>query len=192
MSIDACMPFVFKGQEIVLTKGELLRIESRIDTSGDCWEWTGFRKNSGYGQCHIKRNTVLAHRAVWMIFNGTIPDNLLVCHTCDNPPCCNPKHLFLGTYLDNNRDRDSKGRNGLKGMKRNNWWMMGELSHWHKHPKNTQGENNGKHKLDSASIHVIRFRINQGDRISDISAHYHVSDSCIQKIKERRTWAHIQ
>lgn len=64
--------------------------------------------NAGTGRAN--RRTVYAHRFAWEITNGPIPVGLLACHHCDNPPCCNPAHLFLGTHADNNADMNAKGR----------------------------------------------------------------------------------
>ena len=88
-----------------------------IKDSG-CWEWIGARDRHGYGRyyCRLKyksigkKNHTLAHRFSWEHFKGQIPLNLFVCHKCDNPPCVNPEHLFLGTTQDNTRDCINKGR----------------------------------------------------------------------------------
>jgi len=78
-----------------------------------CWLWSGaLAKNRGYGVYWdtAAQQTKLAHRGAWEIARGPIPQGLSVLHRCDNPPCVNPAHLFLGTQLDNIRDMDKKGR----------------------------------------------------------------------------------
>lgn len=74
-----------------------------------CWEFTGFKNLKGYGKLRSSGQQ-LAHRVSWVIHNGDIPKGMLVCHKCDNPPCCNPDHLFLGTAKDNAHDAIKKGR----------------------------------------------------------------------------------
>lgn len=83
----------------------------RVDTSGECWLWTGARLKTGYGVLKRGGRVLKASRVAWALVKGPIPDGLFVCHHCDNPPCVRPDHLFLGTHLDNMRDRDAKGRN---------------------------------------------------------------------------------
>jgi hypothetical protein len=82
-------------------------------TESGCWLWQASRIDGQYGQ--IFRGApftgmVSAHVASWTLFRGPVPAGLCVLHQCDNPPCCNPSHLFLGTRADNNRDKASKGR----------------------------------------------------------------------------------
>ena len=75
-----------------------------------CWEWQGGRQHQGYGQFRIRERTQAAHRVAWEMSYGPIPKGMVVCHKCDNPPCCRPDHLFLGTTRDNQRDKWAKGR----------------------------------------------------------------------------------
>jgi hypothetical protein len=76
-----------------------------------CWEWTGRRDSDGYGTFSVKCYPTRAHRFAWTQANGAIPDGLHVLHHCDNPPCVNPAHLFVGTNRDNHEDKMAKGRN---------------------------------------------------------------------------------
>lgn len=92
------------------------RFWEKVDKNGPngCWVWTaGLHKQFGYGQFWYNGINDLAHRMSWRLTYGEIPDGLNVCHKCDNPPCCNPDHLFLGTDLDNARDRNAKGRHNM-------------------------------------------------------------------------------
>lgn len=113
-----------EGQEkkYPLTKEERIEIKkvkskkillSHVETKSEteCWEWTGYKDSNGYGR-FSGGNYV--HRAIYEMYFGEIPKEMSICHTCDNPSCCNPQHLFLGTHKDNMHDRDKKGRGKLK------------------------------------------------------------------------------
>lgn len=82
----------------------------RIDTTGDCWIWTGGKSGIGYGQVSRGDRRMLAHRVSHLLFVGPIPDGYVVRHRCDNPPCVRPSHLEVGTQLDNMRDKVARGR----------------------------------------------------------------------------------
>jgi hypothetical protein len=74
-----------------------------------CWKYQGHLDKGGYGYIRDGKKE-LVHRVAYRHFRGTIPEGIFVCHTCDNPSCCNPKHLFLGTPNDNMQDKVHKGR----------------------------------------------------------------------------------
>lgn len=89
------------------------RFWAKVDVQGpnDCWPWKGKVNAAGYGYiCTGGRKKSLTHRVSYKIANGSIPKGLFICHHCDNPPCCNPLHLFAGNNSDNQRDALMKGR----------------------------------------------------------------------------------
>lgn len=87
------------------------RFLSRLKVEGGCLVWGGGRKDNGYGQMGIGNNrTVYTHRIAWALAEGVLEDDDLVLHRCDNPPCCKPEHLFLGTHKSNSDDKIAKGR----------------------------------------------------------------------------------
>jgi hypothetical protein len=112
-----------------------------------CWEWTALRSKLGYGRVCLwlgskKHKYTSAHRVAWQLKNGEIPDGLFVCHSCDNPPCMNPSHLFLGTPKDNAQDSVRKGR--LHFGNTNGAWTQPE--------KRPRGEDNGRHRYKDETL----------------------------------------
>jgi len=127
VSIDSLLPKEYylatnnlrRVDTMELSDKDIARFLSKVDkreSTIECWEWLGSRrsKTRQYGQFSVRKEgkatSYGAHRVSYFIFNHTDPGELLVCHACDNPSCVNPHHLFLGTSLDNNRDRKEKGR----------------------------------------------------------------------------------
>lgn len=128
-----------------------------------CWEWQGRRSEKGYGQFKAKGG---AHRHAWRLTYGE-PGAMFVCHRCDNPPCVRPDHLFLGTALDNNRDRVSKGR-----------------------PNGAYGERNVNAKLTADDVRTIRAAL-EGARKgvgAALARKYGVGEAVITRIKAGTVW----
>lgn len=103
-----------------------------------------------------------------MIAHKEVPDDMLVCHTCDNPRCVNPEHLFLGTHKDNAEDRRAKGRS-----------------------RTTVGKENGHAKLTEADVLEIRELHAHGMNQCDIGKKFGVTHSAIHLIVKRKNWTHI-
>jgi|ERR1035437_282116 hypothetical protein len=128
-----------------------------------CWIWTACKNTDGYG----KMDNKLAHRISWIIHNGPIPEGMNVCHHCDNPPCVNPTHLFLGTYKDNTQDMVEKSRGGKsKGIDR---------------PDN---------KLTEKQVREIKFGKTPKNQI-ECGKLYNISGPTIWSIRNGKKWKHI-
>lgn len=87
------------GIKIDLSEKQAARFWSGVNILGpsDCWKWTRELSNKGYGRFIANGHTVLAHRVAFTLGKEPIPSGLLICHSCDNPPCCNPAHLHWDT-----------------------------------------------------------------------------------------------
>ena len=102
-------------------KNEKDRILNNINMNKDtgCWDWMKYKNVKGYGVVGVRKKSLLAHRFSYSMFVGEIPRGAFVCHTCDNPSCVNPAHLFIGNNQDNMDDMRAKGRSP-KGVQRLN------------------------------------------------------------------------
>lgn len=97
---------------MVITDAVRARFWAKVNckTKSECWEFLAFKDKDGYGRFSIGGNDMSAQRAAWIVAVGPIPKGMHVLHDCDNPPCCNPAHLFLGTHTDNMSDARRKKR----------------------------------------------------------------------------------
>lgn len=151
----------------------LCKLWNKIDTSvgpNKCWEWSGTRYRGGYGGITLAggKNTG-SHRASWELHFGPIPDGMYVCHHCDNPPCCNPLHLFVAHQKDNMKDMRSKGRHTP---------LRGSLS-----PLSL---------LKEADVLKIACMLSNGDTHRTIGAAFGVSQNVISKIAIGASWRHVK
>lgn len=146
------------------------RFWANVDKRGpdDCWEWQGYGNGKGYGTLWVSGSQCLAHRLSYELNNGPIPRNHHICHSCDNPGCVNPSHLFTGTNYENAIDKVNKGRL-VKSV----------------------GSNNGFAKLTPNKIRAIRSARNSGKTTVQIADEFGIGTSHVSKIVLRQIWRHI-
>jgi hypothetical protein len=93
------------------------RFFKKVLKTDSCWIWVGCKFPSGYGSFSLRKDGLVveqrAHRVSYILHKGDIPKGLFVCHTCDNPACVNPDHLWLGTHQQNNQDKVNKKRHAF-------------------------------------------------------------------------------
>lgn len=141
------------------------RFFAKVDRSGSCWVWTGSCDWQGYGKFGVGDKNVMAHRFSWSNAHGVIPEGMLVCHKCDNPPCVNPDHLFMGSQAENVRDMIAKGRGN--------------------HPR---GENHPRARLSDKQVIKIRSSEEPG---KTIALRYGISQSLVGQIRRLAVWRHL-
>jgi len=150
----------------------------------ECWEWQAGCFWDGYGEFRFKGQSLRAHRVAWTVANGPIPDGLCVLHSCDNPPCQNPRHFWLGTNKDNTLDRARKGRNGAS---------FGDKNGARLHPESLpRGERHWHAKVTEQNVRDIRRRYATGG-VSQyaLAREFGVHVMTICAIIHRKTWAHV-
>lgn len=149
---------------------------AKVDRRGadECWPWRGARDLEGYGRVELGAGRVgRAHRSAYQYAVGPLPTGLLALHRCDNPPCCNPAHLYAGTPADNMADRDARGR-------RRNPYVP------------ALGEHHPHSKLTEASVRAIRARYAAGGvSYQRLATEYGVTNATIGCVVRRTWWAHV-
>ena len=147
---------------------ESFRAHYSPNEHGQCWEWQGALRDKGYGKLYIRRKAYSAHRVAWVIANNAeIPEGMCVCHSCDNPACVNPDHLWIGTDADNLNDKVSKGRQA-RGIR-----VSGA-------------------KLNDSDVETIFVLREAGWLHRQIAARFGVGTKHVADILARRNWAHVR
>lgn len=147
------------------------RFWAKVDQRGpdECWPWSKHCKDNGYGQFVIASGWhVTASRAAFALVNGPLADGEVVCHRCDNPPCCNPACLFKGTQIDNGNDCIVKGRGNR-----------------------SRGERTGAARLTAAAVIDIRQTPTSFGVKSQLARKYSVSLTAIRNVLSGETWGHV-
>ena len=140
----------------------------------ECWTWIGPHDRQGYGKLSIggrKGRNWPAHRLAWTMARGAIPAAMCVCHRCDNPPCVNPAHLFLGTKADNTRDCVRKGRNKYPVMR---------------------GEQNPHARFTEREVQLVRLLCGRiGLSHGEVAGRYGVTRQAVSRIVAGEVWRRV-
>lgn len=148
-----------------LTIDNMLNFWKRINKTNYCWLWTG-SSVAGYGNIKINKETWLVHRISYWIYYNVDPKEFEVCHSCNNPICVNPSHLFLGTHSDNMKHASESGHFQRKG---------------NLHP--------GSKLSEKQACEIIDLKGTVSS--SQLAKHYNVSSGLIRAIQNRRAWSHL-
>lgn len=161
-----------------LTEQEIHKFWTRvqINRTDECWPWISYRLLSDYGVFRIQSGQWRSHRLAYLLHYGVDPAGLNVLHSCDNPPCCNPLHLSLGTQTDNMRDASRKNRLYIPSL----------------HGQAPKGDTHPHAKLKESDIKEIRQMYASGEWLmKDIAARFGVSRPTISDVITGRQWSHV-
>jgi hypothetical protein len=147
---------------------------ARVTKGGpdECWPFDGRTGDSGHGSISWGGPERPTHRVAWSLVNGAIPARMVVRHRCDNPTCCNPAHLQLGTIADNNRDARERGQARGDQLVR-------------------RGESNARAKLTDATVRELRAAWRAGESIKSIVARTGLATGTIHPMLHGHTWRHV-
>lgn len=151
------------------------------DLIGDCWLWNRCKSKLGYGHAKFKGKHWTAHRLAYTLLKGPIPKGKIVCHSCDNPACVNPAHLWLGTHKENTRNAIAKGRLNPGKTAKDTFKRLG---YWPMHRDNHAGTRKSrKRKLSYDDVIAIR---SSDKPLKELSNKYGVSMACISFVRNGR------
>lgn len=183
-SSGALISSLVKSAEASLKLRDAARFQIRVDmTNGPhrCWPWMQGLDQDGYGLFRTPLSQLRAHRVAWLIHKGPIPDDLCVCHKCDNPKCCNQRHLFLATNQGNTQDKVNKGRSAF-GVKNGAYRMPERIR---------KGITHGMHRLKEADVIEVRTLYAGGTKRVRLAQMFACSPGNISCIVTRKTWRHV-
>lgn len=146
------------------------RFWSKVDQRGpdECWEWTAYRKPSGYGQFTLTKGVFITASRVSLALTMPLMAGVVACHRCDNPPCVNPAHLFTGTQRDNTEDCISKGRGNR-----------------------ARGEDTYSSRLTEADVLAIRAEPERFGMYRELGRRYGVDGNTIRAVRNGTRWTHL-
>jgi hypothetical protein len=155
----------------------------RVQKTDECWLWLGSKLPRGYGYWRTNGRRIYAHRYVWSITFGAIPESLFVCHHCDNPSCVRPSHLFIGTTKDNMEDMCRKGR-GATGERH------GSKTHPESRPR---GQQIFGAKLTEEIVGALRREYAAGGiSITTLAQKWSLTRSLVSHVIMREAWKYVE
>ena len=173
-SRHSCLPEKQPYKRTPSQKTETDRFWLKVDKKhpDECWIWMGAKHKSGYGNFKLdNKKIVKSHRYSFLITHGQLDESLYVCHSCDNPSCVNPNHLWQGTAKENNKDCRDKNRAVF--------------------PPDQKVENHSQHILTNNDVLDIRKKFHNGVKQADLMRSYQVSRNTIYKICRNKSWQHL-
>jgi hypothetical protein len=150
----------------MMTRYERFTRWVRVDPVTGCWLWEGLRSTDGYGKVTLNKRSMRAHRAVWELTRGPIPEGMFVLHRCDTPLCVNPEHLFVGSQKENRQDCARKGRTA-------------------------RGSGHFKTALTADGVMEIRRLVSRGRPPREVADQFGISVSSVGNLAARRSWKHV-
>lgn len=163
-----------------------------------CWIWLATKDQKGYGRYGLRGKLWHAHRAAYLFHYGKCPDELYVLHSCDNPSCVNPAHLWLGTNQDNMDDKVAKGRQ-IRGQKLSNICApknpaFGSRNGAKKYPERLmRGEQCHSAKMTADKVRELRSKYIFGvTSYASLAAEYGIDPTVVGDIINRKTWKHVE
>jgi hypothetical protein len=159
-----------KGRSGRKKENPFTRFWAKVEKGPGCWAWTASRDKDGYGQFWFREKMRKAHVASFLMHVGEVPDGTQVCHTCDNPWCVRPEHLFAGTHQDNVNDKVTKGRQAR-----------------------FLGEKNPAAVLTETDVRGIKQLLAAGNEtLAAIGSKYGIAAPHVHHIKSGKLWAHVR
>lgn len=166
---------------------ELFWSKVKIMLPSECWEWTCGKTPRGYGAFGLNGRQIRAHRVAYALSHESAPAGILVLHKCDNPPCCNPLHLFLGTSKDNTQDMMTKGRNRFKPGDPS----IFNIGKWRAEHMPFIGSSHPHSMLNEAKVLRIKALIRDGVKGVEIARQFGCSTYTVSLIKTGKQWRHV-
>ncbi len=187
MSIEVAARIIAYKEPSTPSADDITRFQSKVEklaTEGGCWVWMGSTYRDGYGRFWLGDVDFLAHRISYLLAFGELPCDKMVLHQCDNHPCVNPAHLFIGTALDNMIDKVTKGRHNNRAGDKHHARLRPELM--------KRGESHPFAVLTETQVREIHARHAKGVKGCEMALDYNTTKQTISAILLGKRWKHLK